>query len=470
MAKNYEIDMCNGPILPKLLRFALPLMCSGILQLLFNAADIVVVGRWAGDNSLAAVGSNAAIIGLLTNLFIGLSVGANILAARLYGAEDKDGLRETVHTSVLLSILSGILLAILGTLGARQILVWMQSPPEVLDLAALYLRVYFLGMPAMMLYNFGAALLRAVGDTRRPLYFLLAAGVINVLLNLFFVIVCRLDVLGVALATVISQCVSAFLVLLCLIRESGAVHLNLRELRLWPQKLIQIVQIGLPAGIQGILFSLSNIVIQSSINSFGNITVAGSAASANIEMFVYMSMNAFYQATISFTSQNMGAGKFQRIRQITRRAQACVLVTGLLLGGLATLFGPWLLHLYTRTDIVVDAGMYRLRIVCLTYALCGMMEVMVGVIRGMGYSILPTLVTLVGACGLRLIWIWTVFQIPEYHTIETVYWSYPISWVITVLAHLACYFFAFRRLNRKSQDQNQNQRPEIPGTKKACET
>ena len=447
--KQYEIDMCSGAILPKLLQFALPLMCSSILQLLFNAADIIVVGRWAGDNSLAAVGSNTSVINLLVNLFIGLSVGANILAARCYGADDKEGLRQTVHTAMLLSFISGLFLAVVGACGARTILIWMQSPPEVRGLATVYLRIYFLGMPATMVYNFGAALLRAVGDTRRPLYYLFSAGVINVILNLFFVIVCRLDVAGVAIATVISQCVSAVLVVRCMMRESGAVHLELRQLRIWKGRLVQILQVGLPAGFQGVLFALSNVVIQSSINSFGEIVVAGNAAAANIESFVYVSMNAFHQANVSFTSQNLGAGRYDRIRPILLRAQGCVIVVGLFLGGAATLFGPQLLGIYSDSDAVIAAGMDRLSIICATYALCGMMDVMVGSLRGLGYSVMPMLVSLIGACGLRLIWITAIFRIPEYHTVQTVYWSYPVSWIITFLAHLICFFWAMGRLKHR---------------------
>lgn len=452
---RYEIDMCSGPILPKLLQFALPLMCSSVLQLLFNAADIVVVGRFAGDNALAAVGSNTAVIGLLTNLFIGLSVGANILAARFYGANEREGLRQTVHTSVLLSLLSGLLLALAGVLGARGILEAMQSPAQVLGLAALYLRIYFLGMPAVMLYNFGAALLRAVGDTRRPLYYLFGAGVVNVVLNLFFVVVCHLDVAGVGLATVISQCISAALVVRCLVREQGAIHLDLRQLHIYPARLKQILQVGLPAGVQGILFSLSNVVIQSSINTFGEVVMAGNAAAANIETFVYASMNAFYQANVSFTSQNLGAGNIRRIRQILLRAQGCVIVVGVVLGGLATLFGPHLLGIYSDSPAVIAAGMDRLMIVCLLYAVCGMMDVMVGSLRGIGYSVMPMLVTLIGACGLRLVWLATVFRIPAYHTVPVIYWSYPVSWAITFLAHVLCYLWAMGRLKRRMAEQDE---------------
>lgn len=444
--KTYEIDMCSGPILPKLLQFALPLMCSSILQLLFNAADIIVVGRFAGDNALAAVGSNASIINLLCNLFIGLSVGANILAARQYGAGDREGLHQTVHTSILLSLLSGALLAVVGISGARAILLLMQSPPGVRELATLYLRIYFLGMPATMLYNFGAALLRAVGDTRRPMYYLLCAGVVNVILNLFFVIVCSMSVAGVAAATVISQCISAGLVLRCMVKESGAVHLELRQLRIWPIRLKQILQVGLPAGVQGILFALSNVVIQSSVNSFGEIVVAGSAASSNIEAFVYTSMNAFYQANLSFTSQNFGGGQYRRIWPILLRAEACVIVVGAVMGNLAVLFGQQLLSIYTGSPAVIAAGIERLSILCATYALCGMMDVIVGSIRGIGYSVMPMLVSLIGVCGIRILVISTLFRLPAFHTIQAVYWTYPISWSLTVLAHLCCFLWAMHRL------------------------
>ena len=445
---QYEIDMCHGPILSKMLRFSIPLMCSSVLQLLFNAADIVVVGRWAGDNSLAAVGSNTALIGLLTNLFVGLAVGANTLAAKSFGARDREELHRVVHTSILLSILSGVLLAVVGFFGARTILTWMQTPDNVLGLAALYLRIYFLGMPATMVYNFGAALLRAEGDTQRPLYFLSLAGVVNIVLNLFFVIVCHLDVAGVAIATVISQCISAALVLRCMTKDTGPLHLDLRKLRIHSRTMGKILQVGLPAGFQGILFSLSNVVIQSSVNTFGEVIMAGNSAAANIEQFVYVSMNAMYQATISFVSQNYGAGNYHRIRKIVIRAQICVLVVGLVLGNLATLFGRELLAIYTTSPAVIDAGLIRMRIVCTTYAVCGMMDVMVGGLRGIGYSVMPMLVSLVGACGLRLVWIATIFQLPQFHTIQMLYWSYPVSWTITVVVHVLCFLWALKRVKR----------------------
>lgn len=444
--KNYEMDMCNGPILSKMLFFAIPLMCSSMLQMLFNAADTVVVGRFAGDNSLAAVGSNASLIGLVTNLFLGLSIGANVLVARYYGAKREKELSETVHTAILLSIYSGIILTVVGCFGAKQILIWMQTPGEVLNLASLYLRIYFLGMTATMVYNFGSAVLRAVGDTQRPLYYLLGAGVVNVILNLIFVIELKMDVAGVALATVISQCISAFLVLRCLMREKGGIRLIPGQLRIHRDKFAGILKIGLPAGVQGIIFSLSNVVIQSSINSFGAVTVAGNSAAANIESFVYFAMNAFHQATISFTGQNMGAGNYKRINRIVVTGEICVAVVGIILGNLVVLVGHTLLGIYSSSAKVIAAGMVRLKVVSATYALCGMMDVMVGALRGIGYSIVPMLVSLVGVCGLRMMWIATVFQIPEYHSARTVYISYPITWFLTFMVQVLCFIWAKKRI------------------------
>ena len=437
--KHYDMDMTSGPLLPKMLSFALPLMASSILQLLFNAADIIVVGKFAGDASLAAVGSTTSLINLLTNFFLGLSVGVNVLVARYAGANAKKDLRDTVHTSMLLSAGSGILLLAVGCAGAARILGWMQSPDEVRGLAALYLRIYFLGMPAMMIYNFGAAILRAVGDTRRSLHYLLVSGILNVLLNLFFVIVLHMDVAGVAAATVISQCLSAGLILNCLIKEPGDIRLSREHLRFSASKMKRILRIGIPAGLQSILFSFSNVCIQASINSFGPVVVAGSAASSNIEGFVYIAMNSFYQATLSFTSQNIGAGKLRRVPKVMRCGICCAAATGLLLGIPVVLGGPHLLRLYTSSPDVISAAMERLAIVALPYFLCGMMDTMVGVLRGMGYAVMPMIVSLIGACGLRLIWIFTFFRLPRFHTTRSLYLTYPVTWVITFAAHLVCY-------------------------------
>lgn len=448
-SKKYEMDMCSGSIIGKILLFTLPLMCSSILQLLFNAADIIVVGRFAGDNSLAAVGSNTSLINLLTNFFMGLSVGANVLVARYYGAKQEEDMSETIHTAMMLSIFSGIILTIVGCLGAKQILIWMQTPEDVLPLAVIYLRIYFLGMTSMMLYNFGSAIMRAVGDTKRPLYYLSFAGVINVVLNLIFVIAFRMDVAGVALATVISQTISAVLIVRCMMQPDSSVHLELSALRVHRDKFKRILQIGLPASFQGMVFSFSNVIIQSSVNSFGAVVVAGNSAAANIEGFVYVAMNAFHQAAISFTGQNVGAAKYERVNKILYASQLCVIVVGILLGNAAVFFGESLLRMYTSSQEVMAAGMIRLKVICGTYALCGMMDVMVGSLRGLGYSIMPMIVSLVGACGLRLLWIFTLFQREPFHTIEGLYMTYPVSWFITFMTHVICFIIVRRKLTKK---------------------
>lgn len=444
-----EIDMCSGSILKKMLLFSIPLMLSSILQLLFNAADIVVVGKFAGDNSLAAVGSTSSLINLLTNLFIGMSIGANVLVARYFGAKQKKDLHDTVHTAILLSVISGVILTIVGFFGARAILTLMQTPGEVLRLATKYMKVYFLGMTSTMVYNFGSSILRAVGDTKRPLYYLLFAGIVNVVLNLVFVICFDMNVVGVALATVISQTLSALLVIRCLIKETGDIHLELKELSIDAGKFVKILQIGLPAGFQGILFSLSNVVIQSSINSFGEVVVAGNSAAGNIEGFVYMSMNAMYQSAISFVGQNVGAGKYERINKIVITAELLVITIGVVMGGMVVFFGESLLSIYTSSQQVINIGMRRLKIIVLMYALCGMMDVMVGVLRGLGYSFVPMIVSLIGACAFRLVWIATIFQVDRFHSIETIYWSYPISWSLTFLAHLISFVIIRKKLSSK---------------------
>lgn len=447
--KKYEMDMCSGSILKKMLMFTLPLMLSSILQLLFNAADIVVVGRFAGDNSLAAVGSTTALINLLTNLFVGLSIGANVTAARNYGGKREAALSRTVHTAVTISIISGVILTVIGVVGTREMLRLMSTPDEIIDLAADYLRIYFAGITATTIYNFGSALLRAIGDTKRPLYYLLAAGAVNVVLNLLFVIVFKMDVSGVALATIISESLSAFLVISCLMRETGAIKLELKKLRVHKAELISIIRIGLPAGFQGIVFALSNVVIQSSVNLFGNIVVAGNSAAANIEGFVYMAMNSFYQATLSFMSQNFGAGEYKRLNKILACGELCVVAVGLVLGNAAVLFGNQLLSIYSDSPEVIAAGMVRLHYISKVYFLCGIMDVLVGALRGIGYSVLPMLVSLLGACGLRLLWIATVFQIPEFHKVEVVYLSYAITWIITAGVHFLCYVIVRKKVTKK---------------------
>ncbi|MBR0318601.1 MAG: MATE family efflux transporter [Spirochaetia bacterium] len=445
MPRNYEIDMCHGPLLRKMCLFAIPLMCSTTLQLLFNATDVIVVGRFAGDNSLAAVGSNSSIINLMLNFFVGLSIGSNVLAARYYGAHNQEDLSKTVHTTMLLSLLCGIVMTIAGVAGARQILIWMQTPKQVLDLAVKYLRIYFMGITFTIVYNFGSAILRAVGDTRRPLWYLTIAGFINVILNLIFVINFKWDVAGVAAATVISQAVACIFIIICMTRDQGSVHLDFARLHLHSIQLGLIFRLGVPAGFQGMLFSISNVVIQSSVNTFGNVVMAGNAAAMNIEHFVYFAMNSFYQAAISFTSQNLGAGNFKRILRILGLAQVCVMVTGLIAGGAAYIFASPLIGIYSRSTDVIAAGTVRLGIVCKTYLLCGIMDVFVGSLRGLGYAMIPMVVSLAGACLFRLIWVATIFQIPRFHTVQILYLSYPISWVLTFIVLGICFVWAFRR-------------------------
>lgn len=445
--KKYEIDMCNGPLLRKIILFALPLMLSGILQLLFNAADMIVVGRWVGSEALAAVGSTGPLINLLVNVFIGLSVGTNVLVARYYGGGQKRELSEMVHTAVATSLISGTLLIFIGFFVSPFALRLMGTPEDVLDQAILYMRIYFVGMPAMMAYNFGSAVLRAVGDTKRPLYFLTIAGVVNVVLNVFFVVICSLGVAGVALATSISQVVSAGLVLWCLMKTDADYKLHIRELRIVPHKLGMMLRIGLPAGLQGAIFSISNVLIQSSVNSFGSIAMAGNSAAANLEGFVYTAMNTFHQTTVSFTGQNYGARKYKRIGRIFLYCIVCVTVTGLLLGNLFYLFGNQLLRLYSSDSQVIAFGLNRLLIICVPYFICGIMDTIVGVLRGMGYSIMPMLVSLTGACLLRVIWIYTVFQMDR--RLDVLYISYPVTWFITALVHGICFFIVYRRLIKR---------------------
>lgn len=444
---RYEMDMRSGSLAGKILAFALPLVLSGMLQLLFNAADVVVVGRYCGKASLAAVGSNTALINLFVNLFVGLSVGANVIVAQDLGAEREEQANRAIHCTILLALVSGVVLLGAGQLLGRQMLEWMDSPESVIDLAALYLKVYFLGMPATMVYNFGAAILRAKGDTRRPLYYLTFAGVANVLLNLFFVVVCQWDVAGVAAATGIAQYISAGLVLRCLMKEEGTFHLDLKRLCFDRQVLSRVIRVGLPAGLQGVVFSLSNVVIQSAINSFGDVVIAGSSAASSIEGFVYVGMNAFYQAAITFVGQNYGAGKCDRVDRAAVWCVSYAVLTGLVLGNLAYLFGPQLLGIYSPGEPdVVAAGMVRMGMIGRFYLLAGVMETCGGVLRGLGHSVVPMVCTLVGSCLLRLVWVAVVF--PVFNTPSMLFLSYPITWIITALAHITVFFMVRKKSYR----------------------
>lgn len=449
--KKYEIDMCHGPLLGKILVFYIPLMLSGILQLLFNAADIIVVGQFAGNESLAAVGSTGALINLIINLFIGLSVGANVLVARYYGANQQTELKEMVQTAIATSVISGILLVFVGFFVAKPALTLMGTPDDVVGQSVLYMRIYFAGMPFMMAYNFGAAVLRAVGDTKRPLYYLLIAGIANVILNLIFVIYFSMHVAGVATATVISQAISAVLVIRCLLKTDSVYKLELKGIKISMDKFGKMFKIGLPAGVQGALFSISNVLIQSSVNSFGSVAMAGNTAGSNIEGFVYTSMNAFYQSAISFCGQNYGAKEYKRVGKALFICEVLVILVGLLLGNGAYLAGGTLLKLYSSDPEVISYGILRMRYISVIYFLCGMMDVMVGGLRGIGYSIMPMLVSLTGACLFRIVWIYTIFQ--EVRTLPCLYISYPISWILTFSVHLICFLVVYKKLFRKSSGQ-----------------
>lgn len=440
---RFEMDMTTGALLPKVLMFSGPLILTGILQLLYNAADIVVVGRFAGAQALAAVGSTGSLINLLVNVFMGLSVGASVVIARAYGAGDFKSVQSGVHTAVSVAGIAGIVVGIIGVVAARPLLTLMGSPDDVIDGATLYVQIYFMGMPANMLYNFGAAILRAVGDTRRPLYYLSIAGVVNVVLNLILVVAFHMSVAGVAIATVASQVISMALVLICLIRSDGAIHLDLKKLHINISQLKEIFRVGLPAGLQGSLFSISNVLIQSTVNSFGSVVMAGNAAAGNLEGFVYTSMNALHQADLTFTSQNLGARKFDRVKRTMWVCLGTVTVIGLGLGLVFLVLGSPLVSIYNTDPEVIRYGIIRLTIIMPTYFLCGCMDVMVGQLRGVGYSIMPMIVSLTGACAFRIGWIYTIFAANP--TIQTLYISYPWSWGITFAVHLICYLTLGRR-------------------------
>ena len=449
-SSRFEMDMTTGKLLPKVLMFSLPLIASGILQLLFNAADMAVVGTFAHQNrdaAQAAIGSTNSLINLMVNVFMGLSVGGSVCVARAYGAGDQEQVHKGVHTSITLAVISGLAVAIIGVLFCEPLLHLMGNPETAL--ATRYMRIYFLGMPFNMLYNFGAAILRAVGDTKRPLTYLLIAGVVNVALNLVMVCLVGLDVEGVAIATVASQVISAILVITCLIRSDSSIRLNLRSLRIHREQMRRILQVGLPAGLQGSLFSISNVLIQSSVNSFSTIPTAGNSIAGSLEGFVYTSMNSVHQAALTFASQNLGAGKIRRVRRSVWVCLGTVTVIGLVMGNLFLLFGRPLLSLYNNSPevdalgmTVIDYGMKRLMYMMPLYCLCGLMDVIVGSLRGVGYSIMPMIVSLTGACLFRVVWIYTVFA--ANHTLDVLYLSYPISWALTFGVHMLCYAFAAR--------------------------
>lgn len=448
MKKNkYEIDMCNGTIMDKLISFSVPLILSGILQLLFNAVDIIVVGRFSGSQALAAVGSTTALINIFTNLFIGISLGANVLAARFYAAQKDKEMSETVHTAIMLALISGVVMLFVGIFFARGALELMGTPDDVIGQSTLYMRIYFAGMPFFMLYNYGAAILRAVGDTKRPLLFLIVSGVVNACLNLFLVIAFHLGVAGVAIATVTAQGISCALVLRCLQRSQASYQLRFRDLKIRGCYVQQIFQVGLPAGIQSTVINFSNALLQSSVNSFGSIAMAGYTAANNLFGFLYVSTNSITQACMSFTSQNYGVGKWKRMDRVLFDCIILSVAVMLILGGGMYFFGPEVLKIYTTNPRVISCGMEVLTYTTLTYFLCGIMDLLPGALRGMGYSSVPMILSIIGTVGTRIVWIFGIF--PNHRSLDILFISYPVSWMITIVLQLICFYFVRRKVHAR---------------------
>jgi len=446
LSKNHDIDMCSGPLFSKILIFALPIIAMNILQLAFNAADMIVVGKFSGREALAAVGATGALINLIVNTFMGLSVGTAVVVAQDYGAGKLSDLRDSVHTSIAISVICGLVVMVIGLVFCKPMLIMMGTPEDILELSILYMKIYFLGVPAMMVYNFGAAILRAVGDSQRPMYYLIFTGSINVILNMFFVIVLHMSVDGVAWATVISQFLSVALVMLYLFRSNRGIRFIPRQMRINRNKLMEIARIGLPAGLQSFLFSVSNVMIQSAINSFGSVMVAASSAASNIEGIVGTTMNAYYNAAITFTGQNMGAKKYDRIDKIAKVCTVLIFATWILISGITIILGRPLLSLYTSDSEVIDVGMMRIKLLMLTYFTCGIMNVFPGLSRGMGYSVLPMVSTLIGACLMRIVWLKTVFV--WYPTVIGLFACYPVTWGLAGLGQVGIFFYARHKIRK----------------------
>lgn len=447
MKKNkYEIDMCSGPIMPKLISFSIPLMLSGILQLMFNAVDIIIVGKFSGSLALAAVGSTTALINVFTNLFIGISLGANVLSARFYASGRNKEMSETVHTSIALALVSGILMALVGLGFSRSALEIMGTPADVIDQSALYMRIYFMGMPFFMLYNYGAAILRSVGDTKRPLLFLIISGIVNAVLNMILVICFHLDVEGVAIATVVAQMISCVLVLRCLYRSEGSYQLRFSRLTLKWVYLKQIFQVGIPAGLQSTVINFSNALLQSSVNSFGSVAMAGYTAANNIFGFLYAAANSVTQACMSFTSQNYGIGKLKRMDKVLINCMILTVGISLILGCGAYFFGPELLKIYTDEPEVIRCGMEILSFTTVPYFFCGIMDLFPGALRGMGHSAVPMILSVIGTVGMRVIWIFMVF--PAHRSLEVLFISYPASWIATIILQVACFLIVRKKVHR----------------------
>ena len=446
---KYEIDMCNGSIMDKLISFSLPLMLSSILQLMFNAVDIIVVGRFSSSQALAAVGSTTALINIFTNLFIGISLGANVLAARYFAAGRDKEMSEAVHTAITLALISGVIMAFVGVGMSRTALALMATPPDVIDLSAVYMRIYFMGMPFFMLYNYGAAILRAVGDTKRPLVFLIAAGLTNVVLDLLLVIVIPLGVAGVAIGTVASQMISCILVLRCLYKSEGSYQLRFSRLMIRWVYLKRIFQVGIPAGIQSTVINFSNALLQSSVNSFGSTAMAGYTAANNILGFLYAAVNAVTQACMSFTSQNYGVKKTKRMDRVLIDCIILSILIATVMGGAFYVFGPQILSVYNKEPDVIKSGMEILSFTTLTYFLCGIMDLFPGAMRGMGRSGVPMILSIIGTVGTRIFWIYVVF--PRNRALDVLFISYPVSWGLTIAMQVCCFIIVRRKVHREIQ-------------------
>ncbi len=447
-----NIDMLSGSILKNITRYTVPIILTGILQLLFNAADLIVVGQFCGSISVAAVGATGSITSLLVNFFVGLSVGTCVCVAHSLGAGDDERVHRTVHTAIPTALISGAFITVIGVAFSETFLRMMNTPENVLPLSATYMKIYFGGVIFMMLYNFSASILRAAGDTKSPLIFLTLSGVVNVILNFIFVVYLHLDVAGVALATTISQAISAILVTVTLIRRTDACKLYFKKLKFYKAEFLRILSIGLPAGIQSALFSISNVLIQSSINSFGDVFMSGNAAAANIEAFVFVILNSFHQTALNFIGQNMGANKVRRIKKILYGCLGLVTVIGIISTTSLYLLGPKLLTFYiTDSPEAIQWGMVRITTLFLPYTILGLMDVMTGALRGMGVSLAPMIISVLGICGIRILWIYTIFQIPEYHTPECLFSSYTISWIVTFTVQFAAFLIVYRK-KKKSSD------------------
>lgn len=447
-SRNRNVDMCNGPLLNKILIFSLPIMAMYFLQLMFNTADMVVVGRFSGSKALAAVGATGSLINLIITLFMGLSVGTTVIVAQDCGANHPDAVSRSVHTSIAVSIVGGLVVMVLGIALCKPLLIMMGTPADIIGLSVLYMKIYFISAPATMVYNFAAAILRAAGDSRRPMYYLVITGTIHVIFNLFFVIVMHMSVAGVATATVISEYLSVLLIMLCLSRCEGAIRFIPRKMRIDGDKLKDILRIGLPAGMQGLLFSISNVLIQSAVNSFGSIMVASSAASGNVENYIGTTMNAYYNAAIAFTGQNMGAKKYDRIDSIAKVCTVLIFATWIILGGATVFFGRSLLGIFTSDPEVIKLGMLRLNVMMVAFFTCGIMNVYPGLTRAMGYSIMPMISTLVGACLMRIVWLSTIFA--WYHTEIVLFACYPVTWALAGFGQVAIFFYARRQIRKQS--------------------